>query len=68
MHFATFAARDYEALESIVELEVKRAMEMEIGAVDRQGCEDKKEGEGEGEGVMSVGDWWMEGGMGVTVA
>jgi N-acyl-phosphatidylethanolamine-hydrolysing phospholipase D len=62
MHFATFAGSDYEALEPIVELEqAKRAMEMVTGAADRQGSED----EGEGEGVVSVGDWWMEGGMGV---
>jgi hypothetical protein len=58
MHFATFAGSDYEALEPIVELEqAKRAMEMVTGAADRQGSEDK--------GVVSVGDWWMEGGMGV---
>ena len=64
MHFATFAGSDYEALEPIVELEqAKRAMEMVTGAADRQGSED--EGEGEEVGVVSVGDWWMEGGMGV---
>jgi N-acyl-phosphatidylethanolamine-hydrolysing phospholipase D len=58
MHFATFAGSDYEALEPIVELEqAKRAMEMVTGAADRPGSEDK--------GVVSVGDWWMEGGMGV---
>ena len=62
MHFATFAGSDYEALEPIVELEqAKRAMEMVTGAADRQGSED----EGDGEMVVSVGDWWMEGGMGV---
>lgn len=61
MHFATFAGSDYEALEPIVELEqAKRAMEMVTGAADRQGSEDD-----EGEGVVSVGDWWMEGGMGI---
>jgi N-acyl-phosphatidylethanolamine-hydrolysing phospholipase D len=64
MHFATFAGSDYEALEPIVELEqAKRAMEVVTGAADRRGSEDKREGEGEG--VVSVGDWWMEGGMGV---
>jgi hypothetical protein len=64
MHFATFAGSDYEALEPIVELEqAKRAMEMVTGAADRQGSEG--EGEGAGAGVVSVGDWWMEGGMGV---
>ena len=36
-------------------------MEMVTGAADRQGSED----EGDGEMVVSVGDWWMEGGMGV---
>jgi len=66
MHFATFAGSDYEALEPIVELEqAKRAMEMVTGAADRQGSEDEGEGKGNGEGVVSVGDWWMEGGMGV---
>jgi N-acyl-phosphatidylethanolamine-hydrolysing phospholipase D len=59
MHFATFAGSDYEALEPIVELEqAKRAMGMVTGAADCQGSEDD-------EGVLSVGDWWMEGGMGV---
>jgi len=51
MHFATFAGSDVEALDPIVELErAKREM---------------AEGEGEGEGAQTVGDWWMEGGMGV---
>ena len=60
MHFATFAGSNYEALEPIVELEqAKRAMEMVTGAADRQGSEN------EGQGVVSVGDWWVEGGMGV---
>jgi N-acyl-phosphatidylethanolamine-hydrolysing phospholipase D len=62
MHFATFAGSDYEALEPIVEFEqAKRAMEMVTGAADRQGSE----GDGVGDGVVSVGDWWTEGGMGV---
>jgi N-acyl-phosphatidylethanolamine-hydrolysing phospholipase D len=62
MHFATFAGSGYEALEPIVELEqAKRAMEMVTGAADRQGSEDK----GEGAEEVSVGDWWMEGGMGI---
>ncbi len=62
MHFATFAGSDHEALELIVELEqAKRAMELVTGAADRLRSDD----EGEGEGVRSVGDWWMEGGMGV---
>jgi N-acyl-phosphatidylethanolamine-hydrolysing phospholipase D len=60
MHFATFAGSDHEALEPIVELEqAKRAMKLVTGAADHQGNED------EGEGGWSVGDWWMEGGMGV---
>jgi N-acyl-phosphatidylethanolamine-hydrolysing phospholipase D len=66
MHFATFAGSDYEALEPIVELEqAKRAMEMVTGAADRQGGNNEGEGKGEGERVVSVGEWWMEGGMGV---
>jgi hypothetical protein len=49
MHFATFAGSDVEAFDPIVELE-----------------EAKREMSGqEGEGLQVVGDWWMEGGMGV---
>jgi hypothetical protein len=63
MHFATFAGSDFEAIEPIIELEqAKRDME---AGVDRQGSKDKGEGEGEGVRARSVGDWWMEGGMGV---
>jgi N-acyl-phosphatidylethanolamine-hydrolysing phospholipase D len=66
VHFATFAGSDYEALEPIVELEqAKRAMEMVTGMADRQGSKGE---EGEGEGPVSVGDWWLEGGMGVIDA
>ena len=66
MHFATFACSDYEALEPIVELEqAKRAMEMVTGAADHQGSEDEGEGKGNEECVVSVGDWRMDGGMGV---
>ena len=55
MHFATFAGSDFEALEPIIELErAKREMETDM---DHRGRE--------GEVVRSVGDWWMEGGMGV---
>ena len=49
MHFATFAGSDIEALDPIVELERAK----------------REMGEGEGEGAQIVGDWWMEGGMGV---
>jgi hypothetical protein len=60
MQFAMFAGSDYEALEPIVELEqAKCMMEMMTDAANRQGSED------EGERVVSVGDWWMEGGMSV---
>ena len=63
MHFATFAGSDYEALEPIVELEqAKRAMGMVTGAADRQGSKDE---EGERNAVMTVGDWWIESGMGI---
>ncbi|KAF8264739.1 beta-lactamase superfamily domain-containing protein [Lactarius quietus] len=49
MHFATFAGSDTEALDPIVELE-KAKREMAVG----------------GDGVeVAVGDWWMDGGMGV---
>jgi len=61
MHFATLAGSDQEALEPIIELEqAKRAMEMVTCAANRQGSEDEGEGE-----RRSVGDWWMEGRMGV---
>jgi len=50
MHFATFAGSDVEVLDPIVELEQAKR---EMGGL------------GEGEGVQIVGDWWMEGGMGV---
>jgi len=50
MHFATFSGRDVEALDPIVELEQAKR---EMGEL------------GEREGVQIVGDWWMEGGMGV---
>jgi N-acyl-phosphatidylethanolamine-hydrolysing phospholipase D len=53
MHFATFAGSDIEALDPIVELE-RAKREMGEG-----------EGDGGGEGAQIVGDWWMEGGMGV---
>jgi len=51
MHFATFAGSDVEALDPIVELEQAKR---EMGGL------------GEGEGMQIVGDWWMEGGMGVV--
>jgi len=56
MHFATFAGSDVEALDPIVELEQAKR---ETGGLG------EGEGEGEGECVQIVGDWWMEGGMGV---
>jgi len=49
MHFATFAGSDVEALDPIVELEQAK----------------REMSGGEGGGVQIVGDWWMEGGMGV---
>ena len=55
MHFATFAGSDVEALDPIVELEQAKR---EMGGLG--------EGEGDGAGVQIVGDWWMEGGMGVV--
>jgi len=55
MHFATFAGSDVEAFDPIVELERAKR---EMGG-----------GEGGGEAIgaqtQAVGDWWMEGGMGV---
>ncbi|KAH9968567.1 beta-lactamase superfamily domain-containing protein [Russula compacta] len=55
MHFATFAGSDVEALDPIIELEqAKREM-----GTSHHG------GEGEGETLQIVGDWWMEGGMGI---
>jgi len=47
-----FAGSDFEAFDPIVKLEQAKH---EMGGL----------GEGEGEGVQIVGDWWMGGGMGV---
>jgi hypothetical protein len=58
MHFATFAGSDVEALDPIVELEQAKR---EMGTDLRHGGE----GDGGGEEARMVGDWWMEGGMGV---
>ena len=61
MHFATFVGSDFEAIEPIIELEqAKRKMET---GTDCRGRED--ESRGEGERARTVGDWWMEGGMGI---
>ncbi|KAH9038435.1 Metallo-hydrolase/oxidoreductase [Lactarius hengduanensis] len=65
MHFATFAGSDVEALDPIVELEqAKREMVMMMPPVE-DGVVD-----GSADNVLrktpaAVGDWWMEGGMGV---
>ncbi|KAH9034063.1 Metallo-hydrolase/oxidoreductase [Lactarius pseudohatsudake] len=65
MHFATFAGSDVEALDPIVELEqAKREMVMMMAPVE-DGVVD-----GSADNVLrktpaAVGDWWMEGGMGV---
>jgi len=60
MHFSAFAASDVEALNLIVKLEQAKR---EMGADLRH--ESEGEGGGEGEEARMVGDWWMEGGMGV---
>jgi len=51
MHFVTFAGSDIEALNLIIELELVKC---EMGGL------------GEGKGMQIVGDWWMEGGMGIV--
>ena len=50
IQFATFASSDVEAFDPIINLEQVKC-EMSGGM---------------GEGMQSVGDWWMEGGMGIT--
>jgi len=59
MRLATSAGSDYDSVYEALE-QAKPMMEMETGAADRQGSEDEGEG-----GVVSVGDWWMEGVMDV---
>lgn len=57
MHFATFAGSDVEAFDPIVELErAKREM---------GGGSGEEEANAIGAQTRGVGDWWMEGGMGV---
>jgi N-acyl-phosphatidylethanolamine-hydrolysing phospholipase D len=73
MHFATFAGSDVEALDPIVELEqAKREMMLRSlstgaaggdGVVD--GSADGVQGTTTATAAVGVGDWWMEGGMGV---
>lgn len=55
MHFATFAGSDVEALDPIIELEQAK----------RETGTSHHGGEREGETVQIVGDWWMEGGLGI---
>ena len=63
MHFATFAGSDVEALDPIIELEqakretVLLSADGDNSAVDVQRIITTA--------AVGVGDWWMEGGMGV---
>lgn len=67
MHFATFAGSDVEALDPILELEQakRELMMLSLGGASAD--------DGSVDGVRQmtsaaavvVGDWWMEGGMGV---
>ena len=68
MHFATFAGSDVEALDPIVELEEAKREIMILptgsgrgGAVDGPADDMRKMMTA----AATVGDWWMEGGMGV---
>lgn len=68
MHFATFAGSDVEALDPILELEQAKR-EMMMLSLAGAGADDGPES---ADGVRRmttaaavVGDWWMEGGMGV---
>jgi len=61
MHFATFVGSDVEALDPIIELEqAKREM-----ALPNEGATTHQEDGAVGRSEKGVGDWWMEGGMGV---
>ena len=60
-----FAGSDYEAPESIVELEQAKRAPRDGDDDGCGGSEDEDGGEGVGEGVVSVSDWGMEGRMGV---
>jgi len=72
MHFATFAGSDVEALDPIVELEqAKREMMLlSIGGAASEGGDGVVDGSAGdvrrmATAAVGVGDWWMEGGMGV---
>ena len=65
MHFATFAGSDVEALDPILELEqAKREMMMlSLGGADDGSVDGVRQMTSAA--AVVVGDWWMEGGMGV---
>lgn len=71
MHFATFAGSDVEALDPILELEqAKREMMMlSLGGAGASASADDSSVDGvpqmNSAAAVVVGDWWMEGGMGV---
>ena len=68
MHFATFAGSDVEALDPIVELEqAKREIMIVPTGADRSGAVGSPADDMRRmmTTAVTVGDWWMEGGMGV---
>ena len=69
MHFATFAGSDVEALDPILELEqAKREMMMlSLGGAGASADDSSVDGvpQTNSAAAVVVGDWWMEGGMGV---
>ena len=66
MHFATFAGSDVEALDPILELEQAKR-EMMMLALGGAGASSDVGGVRQMTAAAApvVGDWWMEGGMGV---
>jgi N-acyl-phosphatidylethanolamine-hydrolysing phospholipase D len=67
MHFATFAGSDVEALDPIIELEQAKR-EMVLLSADGDSVIDGSANDVQRiltTAAVGVGDWWMEGGMGV---
>ena len=63
MHFATFAGSDVEALDPIIELEQAKRETVLLSADGDDSPDDVQRIITTA--AVGVGDWWMEGGMGV---
>ena len=68
MHFATFAGSDVEALDPIIELEQAKRETVLLSADGDNSVVDDSTDDVQRiitTAAVGVGDWWMEGGMGV---